>query len=495
MFCPMCGAPVEDGAKFCPSCGAHLVEEVAPAASPADQAGVPGQPAEPAAPEASVSEAASASPTTGADASVSPVDAVAAASQAAQAQAEGTASPTAQAPAEPAVAAAPVQQTPAEPTAAQQPAAAQPAAPQPAAATQQTPTQPPTFDQNPWNNPTAGQTSQNGQTWAGQATQQNPWNGAAAPQQGFPQQGAPQGSMPGYAPAPRYPKGCLSQAIDDVLHSPGALGSVMKVALIPALLGLVPFVGTILSTILSVCALGFAIEWGRDLSRGRGFDLKGKLFRSSLFSLGFFSGALNLVLQLIAWIPALLIIVFTIIGAGGVAASTAGAYSDYGYSASTPSSALAGALAGSAFIIFLGVVVCILLSIFMTMFADAAIMHLGVTGRVESAFELKKIWKPMKSQLGKLFCAAVLPGWLVGIAVGIVYLILFVLFMLVSGGMGYAGAYGAVSVFGFVFYAVFIAVGVFGGTVGVVLTQRAMGHWAARYAPEWTHEGDNDYAA
>ena len=53
-------------------------------------------------------------------------------------------------------------------------------------------------------------------------------------------------------------------------------------------------------------------------------------------------------------------------------------------------------------------------SIFLSMFSDASVMHLAVTGRVESGFALGRVWKTFKSQLGKLFCASVLPGLIAG---------------------------------------------------------------------------------
>lgn len=43
------------------------------------------------------------------------------------------------------------------------------------------------------------------------------------------------------------------------------------------------------------------------------------------------------------------------------------------------------------------------------MFGDAAVMHFAVAGRVESAFSLEKVWKSYKANLGKLFCASILP--------------------------------------------------------------------------------------
>lgn len=394
---------------------------------------------------------------------------------------------------------------PAQP-APQQPAA-QPAMPQSA----QQPQQP------AWNGGPAAQQ----QAWG---AQQQP--GAASGQWQLPPQGQPTwnggaqqppfNGAPAQPAGPVYPKGCLAQAFDDILHIKDAMTRILQIAVLPTACGVVAAVLGVL-TVLSIaipllpdifgimaalaviavfvtsnCANGYAIEWGRELSRGRGFDMKGKVVRQSLFSLGFFGSAVNSVLQLVAWVPFIIVALlafFNLIGVAGAGAAAAFGSYYYGYGSSM--NAITGSIGGAIALLIIFGLVSIALSIFAQMFGCAAVMHLGVTGRVESAFDLKKIWTAVKPQMGKLFCAAVLPGWIVAAASFAVRVVLSLL-TLPFVGLGYSYPEWAI-ISGFGVTIITMVLGLFLATFGIVLTQRAMGHWAARYASEWTREGDKDF--
>lgn len=62
------------------------------------------------------------------------------------------------------------------------------------------------------------------------------------------------------------------------------------------------------------------------------------------------------------------------------------------------------------------------------MFADIAVMHFAVTGRVESAFSLDKVWAAFKHNKTKLFCASFLPEFLTGLVANVVTWILTLIF-------------------------------------------------------------------
>lgn len=135
------------------------------------------------------------------------------------------------------------------------------------------------------------------------------------------------------------------------------------------------------------------------------------------------------------------------------------------------------------------------------MFADIAVMHFAVTGRVESAFSLDKVWAAFKHNKTKLFCASFLPEFLTGLVSNAITWILTAVFGAIAG----IGAYGyyyrptgieAIVTAGgvtLVLFLVLIAfVTVFLTVFGKMLKHRAVGYWAARYASEWADEDKDD---
>lgn len=342
---------------------------------------------------------------------------------------------------------------------------------------------------NQWQQGASQQTGYQ-QSYSQAGYQQGCQPGAA---QNYAQGGYQQGPVqPGYRPVtPVQPRGCLSQAFGDIIHIPGALNRVLVVALVPAAVAVVPVVGWVAAFILYFCGAGFAIEWGRDLSRNRGFDLLAKPWRSSMFSLGFLSNCVKCVLGLLAAIPSLLVQIFA---AGGIAAFAASlltrqyssGYSGYGYSGyGYTSNVLSGVSGVFAVLVVIVQIVCFVFGIFCAMYGDAAVMHLGITGKVESAFSLKNIWKAYKRELGKLFCASVLPGLIVGVVAVVVIAILWVVF---GAAVAMSRSTGVLGFGMFVLIALTIFVVLFAMSFANMLAMRAVGYWAARYAPEWQQE-------
>ncbi len=179
----------------------------------------------------------------------------------------------------------------------------------------------------------------------------------------------------------------------------------------------------------------------------------------------------------------------------GVVIGAAGSYSYYG------SYALEAALFGSLGLLVLALIASAILGVFFKMFADIAVMHFAVTGRVESAFSLDKVWAAFKHNKTKLFCASFLPEFLTGLVSNAITWILTAVFGAIAG----IGAYGyyyrptgieAIVTAGgvtLVLFLVLIAfVTVFLTVFGKMLKHRAVGYWAARYASEWADEDKDD---
>ena len=312
-------------------------------------------------------------------------------------------------------------------------------------------------------------------------------------------------------PAMNVPKGCMAQAFNDMLKVPGALVRVCQIAFLPALIcvvsvlvlfipvigGIAAAIGFLLAYIASVCGAGFGIEWGRDLSLKDDKGMERPLLRSTSFGLGIFSSVITNVLEFVAIIP-VIGVVFSAIES--VVIGAVGSYCYFG------SSGLESALVGSMGLLVFALIVSFVLGIFFKMFGDAAVMHFAVVGRVESAFSLEKVWKSYKANLGKLFCASILPEFLTGIVSNIITWIFTAIFSFIAAlgisSYGYYGYYsrpsgleaiiegGGITLILFLMIVAFVTV--FLNVFGKMLKYRAVGYWAARHAGEWADEDSDD---
>ena len=322
---------------------------------------------------------------------------------------------------------------------------------------------------------------------------------ASSVPQGQPQQLVPQ-------PVMNVPKGCTAQAFEDMTKTPGVLQRVCQIAFLPALIcvvsvlvlfipvigGIAAAIGFLAAYVASVCGAGFGIEWGRDLSLKIDGGMDRPLMRSTSFGLGVFSSVISAVLEVIAAIPVIGVALSLV---EGVVIGAAGSYSYYG------SYALEAALFDSLGLLVLALIVTVVLGVFFKMFADIAVMHFAVTGRVESAFSLDKVWSAFKNNKTKLFCASFLPEFLTGLVSNVVTWILTAVFGAIAG----FGAYGyyyrprgieAIVAGGGVMLVLFLVliafVTVFLAVFGKMLKHRAVGYWVARYASEWADEDKDD---
>ena len=301
-------------------------------------------------------------------------------------------------------------------------------------------------------------------------------------------------------------KGCVAQAFEDMTKTPGVLQRVCQIAFLPALIcvvsvlvlfipvigGIAAAIGFLAAYVASVCGSGFGIEWGRDLSLKIDDGMDRPLMRSTSFGLGIFSSVISVVLEFIAAIPIIGVVLSLV---EGVVIGAAGSYSYYG------SYALEAALFGSLGLLVLAMIATAVLGVFFKMFADIAVMHFAVTGRVESAFSLDKVWAAFKNNKTKLFCASFLPEFLTGLVANVVTWILTVVFGAVASVGMYSYYYrptgieaivtgGGITLVLFLVLVAFVTV--FLTVFGKMLKHRAVGYWVARYASEWADEDKDD---
>uniref|UniRef100_UPI00359C1187 zinc-ribbon domain-containing protein n=1 Tax=Collinsella bouchesdurhonensis TaxID=1907654 RepID=UPI00359C1187 len=319
-------------------------------------------------------------------------------------------------------------------------------------------------------------------------------------------QGQPQPQQLVPQPVMNVPKGCTAQAFEDMTKTPGVLQRVCQIAFLPALIcvvsvlvlfipvigGIAAAIGFLAAYVTSVCGAGFGIEWGRDLSLKIDGGMDRPLMRSTSFGLGVFSSVISAVLEVIAAIPVIGVALSLV---EGVVIGAAGSYSYYG------SYALEAALFGSLGLLVLALIVTVVLGVFFKMFADIAVMHFAVTGRVESAFSLDKVWAAFKNNKTKLFCASFIPEFLTSLVSNVVTWILTAVFGAIAGIGAYSYYYRprgieAIVAGGGVMLVLFLVliafVTVFLAVFGKMLKHRAVGYWVARYASEWADEDKDD---
>ena len=319
-------------------------------------------------------------------------------------------------------------------------------------------------------------------------------------------QGQPQPQQLVPQPVMNVPKGCTAQAFEDMTKTPGVLQRVCQIAFLPALIcvvsvlvlfipvigGIAAAIGFLAAYVASVCGAGFGIEWGRDLSLKIDGGMDRPLMRSTSFGLGVFSSVISAVLEVIAAIPVIGVALSLV---EGVVIGAAGSYSYYG------SYALEAALFGSLGLLVLALIATVVLGVFFKMFADIAVMHFAVTGRVESAFSLDKVWAAFKNNKTKLFCASFLPEFLTSLVSNVVTWILTAVFGAIASVGMHSYYYRPTAIEALVtgggitlvlllvltaFVTVFLAV------FGNMLKHRAVGYWVARYASEWADEDKDD---
>lgn len=269
------------------------------------------------------------------------------------------------------------------------------------------------------------------------------------PPMGYQPQAAPQGSYQGAGQAgfqaqPVYAKGCVASAVDDIKSQPG----MMKKMAFLGLVGCVP--------ILNFTVTGYAINWSREVPFGAKTPLPQKVVTGQNFEMGFYAFLVALVCGLVAGFTSGILALIPILG--WIAA----------------------------FVVAFGV----------TLYQYLAYMRMGMLQELGEGFKIQLIWNVMQRDWKTLLCAALIPSLVAGLIISIAATVLSLFAagtgaataLMMDGGMAggiMAGALGIVTVFLFLLvYVVALAA----TAIAIMVTMRALGHWIARYAPEWTND-------
>lgn len=282
---------------------------------------------------------------------------------------------------------------------------------------------------------------------------------------GVPGAGAAAAGAPGSAAEPVtfpvYKHGCLAQAWDDITESEGWAKRIL-------LLGLVNLV-----PVLNFFVQGFAMQWARQLPIDKVEGMPAKIFRDGAFVQGFYGFVITLVV-------------------GVVSAIVAGVFG---------------------FVPVLGALVGVAASLLLSMFRVLATMRVAIAQNLAPGFDVKALWGAVfTNRFGKLFCATLLPGIIVGAATVFICGSALVVFGLNSLTLlfeniqyahqmeqmaqmnpmmqmfGYSNPWPAVVSQAMGLVPLFFVMGLiamFLSALGTVLTMRATAHYVTRYHHDW----------
>ncbi len=238
------------------------------------------------------------------------------------------------------------------------------------------------------------------------------------------------------AGGPVYAQGCIAAAWKDVKDSPDWLSRT-------ALLGIIQCV-----PILNFFALGYALNWSREVPFGGKSPMPAKIFSGANFEIGFYAFVITLV--------------FSLVGSLGA-----------GILAIVP---LIGALAGAVFAAGLAAVACL------------CCVRMGIKQRFGAGFELGAVWNGIMRSLGAFLAAALLPVIVAGVTVAVVTAVggflgmgMSVPFMFIHADIAVALVGLLVIVGGLILYVASCVVVM----TATLVTDRALAHWVGRFASEW----------
>lgn len=259
-----------------------------------------------------------------------------------------------------------------------------------------------------------------------------------------------------------YKHGCLAQAWDDITESEGWVKRILMLGLV----NVVP--------ILNFFVPGFAMQWARQLPLDKVDGMPTKIFRDGALLQGFYAFVVMLVVGVVA-------------------------------------SVVCGILG---FVPVLGAVVGVAVSLLLAMFAQFALMRIAISQNLVSGFSVKAIAKAVfTNRFGKMFCATLLPGLIVGAASAFVCGSVLVVFGMNSitslfdsiqyaqqmqqmaqmnpmmQMFGYSNPWPSVvsQAMGLVplFFVVYL-IAMFLNALSTVLTLRATSHYVTRYHHDWS---------
>lgn len=271
-----------------------------------------------------------------------------------------------------------------------------------------------------------------------------PFAGApfAAAGAGVQQPGAQASAQPS-AQKPAYAKGCVAAALDDVKATKGWLGKAF-------FLGLVACV-----PILNFVIAGYLFNWSREVPYGRKTPMPERVITGPNFEMGFYLTLIMLVFSLV----------------GGVVA------------------------AAVELIPFVGMLLGLVVVYAVSAFSYLCQMRATMMQQLGEGFKILDAWNVLQRNWTSLLCAALVPALVATVILLVVSSVLALIITLVAsgavvfavGGMG-VGSAVFIIIAVFVVFAIYVACCM--ATAGAELvTARALGHWVARYAPEWAEQG------
>ncbi len=260
-------------------------------------------------------------------------------------------------------------------------------------------------------------------------------------------------AAPASAPSAYYAKGCFASAWEDIRGSEGWLKRML-------LLGLIMYV-----PILNFVVTGHALAWAKEIACGKRTPLPKKIFADDSFASGFFVAVMGLLFFVSMIVVFVLFCLIPLVGS------------------------------------FIGAIAILVYGVFGAMVLDVCALRIGISGRFGAGFDFSSVLEACRGNWGSLFCASIVPGFvmlfvgnLVSFAVSVVAMFLIgvnaasVPFLYGTTSYGYAalGA-GTAIIYGLcLLVSLYIALTTLSLTV--VVTYRAVGHWVGRVVPNWATE-------
>lgn len=261
-----------------------------------------------------------------------------------------------------------------------------------------------------------------------------------------------QAPMPPQAPVqPVYAKGCMGAAWEDIKATPGYVSKLLVLGLIMC----VP--------ILNFVVAGYLLHWSREVPFGGKTPMPAKYVTGKNFEFGFYAFVIALVVSLVTGIVGMVFGVIPLLGG----------------------------------LLYLAVMVV------GTVAANLMQMRMIMGCTIGDGFNVKDAWNMAKRNWGQLLLVTLVPGIAAGLIVTVVTTVVVLFAVLVAMG-GAAPSLMAVSatsdpsfaevmsiigaIAGPTLIAALIAyvLACFAEAAAQTVTVRGLGHWVARYAPEWT---------
>lgn len=256
---------------------------------------------------------------------------------------------------------------------------------------------------------------------------------------------------PAPAPAqPVYAKGCMGAAWEDIKATPGYVGKLLVLGLIMC----VP--------ILNFVVAGYLLHWSREVPFGGKTPMPAKYVTGKNFEFGFYA--------------------FVIALAVGIATG------------------VVGVVLG--FIPLLGGLVYLAVMVAGTVAINIMQMRMIMGYTIGDGFNVKDVWNVAKRNWGQLLLVTLVPNIAAGLIVGVVSMVITLFAVLVAVGgaapsMVVASAsdpsfaevmaiVGAIAVPTLIAVLIVYVLACFVEAAAQAITVRGLGHWVARYAPEWT---------